>query len=92
MALAAPRSGSHFPHRNAKQPQEAAKRAQLMRRLRGHEGFMCDMCKVYGQDFVCLGYEVPAACLESRCTLRPALQEAMRMVGKGQMREPPDST
>lgn len=67
-----------FPHRNAKR--SSASRASLLRAIRRHPALMCDLCRVYGQDFVCLGYPVPSLCLKPAClsTLRAELQTAFR--------------
>ena len=86
--------GYRFPHKNAKHSTEA--RDALLKRVRAHATLMCDLCQVYGQDFVCLGYPVPAACLEPRCskTLRPELRAALlRSLGeRGAVGERPMSS
>ena len=32
-----------------------------------HDTLACDLCEVFGQDFICLGYAWPARCSEPAC-------------------------
>lgn len=71
---------SPFPHRNAKTNPQTKK--TLLNQIRRRPALMCNICRVYGQDFVCLGYPIPGSCLRPACldTLRPPLQRAFRSI------------
>lgn len=41
--------------------------AALKATLANHSAFMCNLCRVYYMDYLCLGYEWPAPCARSPC-------------------------
>ena len=77
-----------FGPRNQKVGFTAAARFALKAALLNATDLMCDVCAVYGQDYVCLGYTVPSACLQRRCLrkLRPSLRQALLSASVGQGR------
>ena len=60
--------------RSARQYTAALRRAALE-----HDTLACDLCEIFGQDFLCLGYAWPPRCSEPACleTLPPLLRAAI---------------
>ena len=67
---------------NAISDTSVARRRALTTSLLNDTEVMCDVCRVYGQDYVCLGYAFPEACRREAClgTLPPRLQAALRLL------------
>lgn len=71
-----------FPRRNAKiNPMNQYR--QLRSELLNRTDAMCDICQYLAQDYVCLGYHFPDACLRPACTRAPGrpplLERALRI-------------
>lgn len=73
-----PAARRRFRPYNAKEDALGRRRA-LTLALANHTEAMCHLCRYLAQDFVCLGYSFPAACLRADCrrTLMASVQRAM---------------
>ena len=59
----------------------SARRRGLTEQLLNDSKTMCTLCRLYGQDYVCLGYAFPLACLQPACleTMPQRLQDAIAL-------------
>ena len=55
--------------------------AKLRAEVLSHPTLACDLCAIYAQDFLCLGYAFPEACARPEClrTLQPQVARAVSM-------------
>ena len=59
--------------------ERSSRASALKRALSNRTQIMCDICRYLAQDYVCLGYHFPEACLRDACfrTMAPSVQQAM---------------
>ena len=70
----------YFAEKNVRGRSERGR--TLKQELQRHAGFMCNLCRVYGQDYVCLGYAFPEICMQQPCydSLPARLRRALKLL------------